>query len=56
MNKKEELKFYIKEFGGQYVIMDGTTLMLVLYVENWDIHMEMQQDKLNLDQALALYG
>ena len=37
-------------------MMDGMTLMLLWCVENWDIHMEMQQDKLSLDQVLVLCG
>ena len=37
-------------------MMDGMTLMLLWYVENWGIHMEMQQDKLSLDQVLVLCG
>ena len=37
-------------------MMDGMTLMLLWCVENWGIHMEMQQDKLSLDKVLVLFG
>ena len=37
-------------------MMDGMTLMLLLCVDNWGIHMEMQQDKLSLDPVLVLCG
>ena len=35
---------------------DGMTPMLLLCVQNWVIHMELQQDKLSLDLVLVLCG
>ena len=35
MNKKEELRYVIMEFGVQFVIPTGRTLILMLYVDHW---------------------
>ena len=47
--REEEFKYTLMVYGVQCVIMDGMILMLVWYVDNWDLdHQEQLLDQLPL--------